>query len=175
MPANLTAAGLLLLAPLFALLFEVAVFFVVWRTRAPLPRDVKVVRSILAGALTVVLPWVMGRASLAWPRLAWPKALGAALLLFGVPAGLLIRARWAQDFQFLAWNEVRVVAALALATLVLGLLLPRRPAAGRRWRRAALFVGLPVLAAVTVLVVSESEPARKAASAHAGFTGALVA
>ena len=170
-----TAAGLLLLAPLAALLFEVAVFFAVWRTRAPLPRDVKVARAILGGALTAVLPWVVGRASFVWPRLSWPKALGTALLLFGVPSGLLIRARWAQDFQFVEWNEVRVVAALALATVVLGLLLPRFPVAGKKWPRAALFVALPVLAAVTVFVVSESEPARKAASAHAGFTGALVA
>jgi len=170
-----TAAGLLLLVPLSALIFEVAVFLVVWRTRAPLPRDVRVARSILAGALTLPLPWVMGRASLAWPRLAWPMALGAALPLFGVPAGLLIRARWAQDFQFMAWNEVRVVVGLVLATLVLALVLRRSPAAGRTWRRVALLVGLPLLAAVTVLAVSESEPARKAASAHAGFTGALVA
>ena len=176
-PANqpVTAAGLLLLAPLLALVFEVAVFFVVWRTRAPLPRDVRIARAIFAGALTAALPWVMGRASLVWPRLSWPKALGAALLLFGVPTGLLIRARWAQDFQFMPLNEVRVVVGLVLATLVLALLPPRRPVAGKLWRRAALVVGLPLLAAVTVLVVSESEPARKAASAHAGFTGALVA
>jgi len=70
-----TAAGLLLLAPLLALVFEVAVFFIVWRTRAPLSRDVRVARAILAGALTAALPWVMGRASLVWPRLSWPKAL----------------------------------------------------------------------------------------------------
>jgi len=72
-------------------------------------------------------------------------------------------------------NEVRVVVGLVLATVVLALLPPRRPVAGKLWQRAALLVGLPLLAAVTVLVVSESEPARKAASAHAGFTGALVA
>jgi len=97
-----TAAGLLLLAPLVALCCEVAVFLVVWRTRAPLPRDVRVVRSILGGAITALLPWVLSRASLAWPRLSWFKAVGAALLLFGLPTGLLIRARWAQDFQFVA-------------------------------------------------------------------------
>ena len=172
---TVTAAGLLLLAPLAALVFEVAVFLIVWRTRAPLPRDVKVVRSILGGALTAALPWVMGRAALVWPRLSWPKALAAALAMFGVPAGLLIRARWAQDFQFMPWNEVRVVLELALATVVMAWVLGRSRAAGRGWRRGALLLGLPVLATVTVFVVSESEPARKAASAHAGFTGALVA
>ena len=170
-----SAAGILLLAPLSALLVEVAVFFVVWRTRAPLPRDVRIARSILSAALTAPLPWVVGRASLAWPRLAWPKSLGGALLLFGVPTGLLVRARWAQDFQFVAWNEVRVVVALGLATVVLAWLLPRRPAAGRKWQRAALLAGLPLLALVTVFVVGESEAARKSASAHAAFTGALVA
>ncbi|MGC9983574.1 MAG: sulfatase-like hydrolase/transferase [Polyangia bacterium] len=172
---SVTAAGLLLLAPLAVLLVEVALFFVVWRTRAPLPRDVRVARSILGGALTAFLPWIMGRASLAWPRLSWPKAAGVALLLFGVPAGLLIRARWAQDFQFVQWNEVRVVVELALATLFLALLFSRRPVAGSRWRQAALLAGLPLFALVTVFVVSESEPARKAGSAHAGFTGDLVA
>jgi len=170
-----TAAGLLLLAPLAALCCEVAVFLVVWRTRAPLPRDVRIVRSILGGAITALLPWVLSRASLAWPRLSWPKAVGAALLLFGLPTGLLIRARWAQDFQFVAWNEVLVVVELALATLVMALVLRRSAVAGRQWLRVALLLGLPVLAAATVLVVSESEPARKAASAHAGFTGELVA
>jgi hypothetical protein len=171
---SVTAAGLLLLAPLSALLLEVAVFFLVWRTRAPLHRDVRIVRSVLAGATTAVLPWIISRASLAWPRLAWPKALAGALVLFGVPTSLLIRARWAQDFQFVAWNEVRVVLGLVLATLVLGFLLPRRPA-GRKWRPIALLAGPPLLAVATVFVVSESEPARKAASAQAGFTGALVA
>lgn len=170
-----TAAGLVLLAPLAALLFEVAVFFLAWRTRAPVPRDVRVVRSILGGALTALTPWVMARASLAWPRLSWPKAAGAAVLLFGVPTGLLIRARWAQDFQFVQWNEVRVVVELALATLIVAWVLSRRFAVGRKWRRAALLAGLPLLALVTVFVVSESEAARKAASAHAGLTGALVA
>ncbi len=170
-----TAAGLLLLAPLAALCFEVGVFFIVWRTRAPLPRDVRVARSILGGTITALLPWVLSRASLAWPRLSWLKATGTALLLFGVPSGLLIRARWAQDFQFVAWNEVLVVVELALATLVMALVLRRSPAAGRAWLRVVLLLGLPVLAAATVLVVSESEPARKAASAHAGFTGELVA
>jgi arylsulfatase A-like enzyme len=170
-----TAAGLLLLAPLAALFFEVAVFFLVWRTRAPLHRDVRIMRSVLAGATTAVLPWIISRASFAWPRLAWPKALGGALVLFGVPTGLLIRARWAQDFQFMAWNEVRVVVGLGLATVVLGLFLPRRPAAGRKWRPFALLAGLPLLAVLAVFVVSESEPARKAASAQAGFTGALLA
>jgi len=91
------------------------------------------------------------------------------LLLFGLPTGLLIRARWAQDFQFVAWNEVLVVVELALATLVMALVLRRSAVASRQWLRVALLLGLPVLAAATVLVVSESEPARKAASAHAGF------
>ena len=170
-----TAAGILLLAPLSALLFEVAVFVVAWRTRAPLPRDVKIVRSILGGALTAALPWVIGRASVAWPRLSWPKALVPTLLLFGVPTGLLVRARWAQDFQFVAWNEVLVVAELVIATVVMTLVLRRRSATGPTWRRAALLGGLPLLAVATVFVASESEPARKAASAHAGFTGELLA
>ena len=170
-----TAVGLLLLAPLAALLVEVAVFLVVWRTRAPLPRDVRIARSILGGAFTALLPWIVGRASLAWPRLSWPRAASAALWLFGVPTGLLVRARWAQDFQFVQWNEVRVVVELALGTLVLALLLLRRPAVGGRWWRVAVLAGLPVLAAATVLLVGESEPARKAASAHAGFAGDLIA
>ena len=170
-----TAAGLLLMVPLVALLFEVGVFFVVWRTRAPLRRDVTIMRSILGGALTAILPWVMGRACQLWPRLSWPKATGVALLVFGVPTTLLIRLRWAQDFQFLAWNDVRVTAVLSLATLVLALVLWRRAGEGRRVSNALLLVGLPVLAVVTVLLASESEPARKAASTQAGFTGELVA
>jgi len=82
-----TAAGLLLLAPLAALCFEVGVFFIVWRTRAPLPRDVRVARSILGGTITALLPWVLSRASLAWPRLSWLKATGQRCCCSAFPPG----------------------------------------------------------------------------------------
>ncbi|HEX7598863.1 MAG TPA: putative metal-binding motif-containing protein, partial [Polyangia bacterium] len=174
-PRPPTAAGVLLLAPLASLLVEVAVFFVVWRTRAPLRRDVMVARSLMAGALTAVLPWVVGRLCQVWPRLSWPKAGAAALVLFGAPTALLIRFRWAQDFQFLAWNDVRVAAGLMVATLILAVVFRRRGCACGDWRNASLLVGLHVLAIVAIFAASESEPARKAASTQAGFTGQLVA
>ncbi len=177
--------GLLVLAPLTMVLLEVAVFFIVWRTRAPLPGDVKVSRALASGALTALLPWAAHRVSLLGPRWSWWKAGVLALLVFGAPTGVLVYVRWAQDFQFMAWNDVRTVALLALATLATTLLLLRRAGAGstgsttvvkiRKGRRTAVTVGLPLLAAASVLLASESEPARKAASAHTGLTGDLLA
>jgi arylsulfatase A-like enzyme len=169
-----SALGLLVLAPLLAVLLEVAVFFVVWRTRAPLPRDVKVARAIASGAVTALLPWLASRVSLVWPRWSWWKAAAMAVVVFGAPTGVLIYVRWAQDFQFMAWNDVRTVASLVVATLVLALVLPRLGDGNRR-RRLSLMIGLPVLAVFAVLLASESEPARKAGSAHTGLTGELLA
>jgi arylsulfatase A-like enzyme len=121
-----SAVGLLILAPLVAVLLELAVFFIVWRTRAPLPRDIKVARALASGAVTALLPWAVHRASLVWPRWSWWKAAVLALLLFGAPTGVLIYVRWAQDFQFMAWNDVRTVSLLGVTTLMFALVLLRR-------------------------------------------------
>jgi arylsulfatase A-like enzyme len=167
-------AGLVLAAPVVALLIEAALFVVVWRTRAPLPRSVVVWRSIVAGGLTAALPWALARLASLPIRLAWWKALAVAAILFGGSKLLLIWRRWARDFQFVRWNDVIVLMAIIVVAAALALWLRRRSLPGARWRRLALPVGLPVLACAAALVASESEPARKAASARAGFAGQLI-
>ena len=171
-PRSVSFAGVLLLAPLLALVLEAAVFVVVWRVRAPLRKDVLFQRSLAAALCSAALPLVLAWSSVRLRRIRpWLANLIAALL-FGVPVALLVRARWAQDFQFLPWTMVAVIAGLVVATVELSFVLRYRQSS-RRWFFA--LVALPLVALAVVLAASESEPARKAASAHAGFAGQLVA
>ena len=168
-----SAAGLLVLAPLVALLLEAAIFMLVWRTRAPLRKGLLVERAVWTAVLSAMLPFLLTWASHRLGRIRrWIAAL-VALLLFGVPAAILLRARWVQDFQFMAWNQVGVLAGLVAGTIALtwwlrGRWLPRA------WDRLVV-LGLPATALLTVLLVSEYEPARKSASARTSLTGALIA
>jgi arylsulfatase A-like enzyme len=168
-----SSAGVLVLAPLVALLVEAAIFFVVWRTRAPLRKDVLAARATWAALLAATIPFLMMVASsrLASIRL-WQSSL-VALLLFGVPAVLLLRARWVQDFQFMPWTQVLVLLGLVGLTAVLSFLL--RHVSLPRSSNLMVGVGLPLLALIAVFTVSESEIARKAASAHAGLAGNMLA
>ena len=168
-----TAAGVLVLAPLVALLLEGAVLMVVWRTRAPLRKDILAACEIRAAWLTWLLPFLLAWSSSRLPRVRWWVAAGVALVLFGAPAAYLLEARWVQDFQFMPWTEVAVIAGLVIATAGLTPLL-RGWTLKRSWDRIATF-GLPVLALVAIFTVSEYEPARKAASARAGLAGELIA
>jgi arylsulfatase A-like enzyme len=171
-PRPLTSAGVLLLAPLAALLVETGIFFVVWRTRAPLRKDVLFTRSLWAALLAAAVPFVIFASSSRLPRLRlWQSLLGAGVL-FGVPLGVLVQLRWVKDFQFMPWTEVLVIAGLVVVTAVLAFILRSRP--GRAKATLAL-TALPALALVAVFTVSESEAARKAASTHAGLVGQLLA
>jgi len=166
-----TAVGVLLLAPLVALLVETAVFLLVWRTRAPLRRSLMVERATWVAGLTLLLPPTLAWASQRWARVRTWQAAAAAGILLGSPLVYLVRARWVKDFQFLPWTEVAVIAALVVATTGFALLLRRRVFL----RRIAVVIGIPVSALVAVLAASEHEPARKAASTNAGFVGELLA
>jgi arylsulfatase A-like enzyme len=168
-----SVAGVLLLAPLFALAVEAAVFFLLWRTRAPLRKPVLVERAVLAACVSAPLPFGLSWLSEMWSRLRWWIAAVSAVLGFGMPTALLVKARWVQDFQFMAWNQVAVVAGLVLATAALAFLL-----VGRRLARAwdwLVVAALPLLALLAVFATSEYEPARKAASARAGLASELIA
>lgn len=171
-PSSLTSAGVLVLAPVLAVALEAAVFFLVWRTRAPLRKDVLVARATWAACLSGLLPFVLAWASARLARVRWWQATIAAAVLFGAPVAYLIRLRWVQDFQFMPWTMVVVIAGMIAATAALSLLL--------RWRalawpwNSALAHGLPVFALVAVFSASEYEPARKAA-ARAGLAGELLA
>jgi arylsulfatase A-like enzyme len=168
-----SSAGLLVLGPLAALLVEAAIFFVVWRTRAPLRKDALVARATWAALLAASLPVVMAAVSSLLPRVRLWQSLLVALLLFGAPFALLVRARWVQDFQFMPWTQVLVIAALVAVTAALAFLLRRVSLA--RSANLILAVALPSLALIFVFAVSESETARKAASAHAGLAGDMLA
>jgi len=166
-------AGVLVLAPLLAVIVEAAVFMLVWRTRAPLRKDVLAARATWAACLSGLLPFLLAWASARLARVRWWQATVVAAILFGAPVAYLVRLRWAQDFQFLPWTLVAVVAGIAAATALWSLLLRAR-AVGRRWN-LALVVGLPAFALLAVFTASEYEPARKAASARAGLAGELLA
>lgn len=171
-PKPMTSAGVLLLAPLAALLVETAIFFVVWRTRAPLRKDVLFARSLWAAILAAAIPFSIFAVSSRLARLRlWQSVLGA-VVLFGVPLGVLVQIRWVKDFQFMPWTTVSVIAGLVVVTAVLSLTL-RNWAGGARTRLA--LAALPVLALLAVFTASESEAARKAASTHAGLAGRLLA
>jgi arylsulfatase A-like enzyme len=168
-----SAAGVLVLAPLVAVLVEAVVFVLVWRTRAPLRKDVLAARATWAACLSGLLPFLIAWASSRFARVRWWKAAIAAAVFFGIPVAYLIRLRWVRDFQFLPWILVAVVAGLIAATAGLSLLLRGRQIS--RVRNLALAAGLPLFALVAVLTASEYEPARKAASARAGLAGELLA
>jgi arylsulfatase A-like enzyme len=166
-------AGVLVLAPLLALVLEAAVFMLVWRTRAPLRKDMLSSRATWTACLAGLLPFVLAWSSTRLARVRGWQAATVAAVLFGAPVAFLIRLRWVKDFQFLPWTLVAVIAGIVIAGAALSLLLRGR-ALARRWN-LALVVGLPVLALVAVLMASEYEPARKAASAHAGLAGPCIA
>ncbi len=169
----ITAAGVLLVAPLAALLVEIVLFCVVWQTRAPLRGQALAGRAAWAAMLSAALPFLLAEASTRLARLRLRSSAIAAALLFGLPALLLVYGRWAQDFQFMPWPRVLVIAALPAATALLALLSRARP-----WARVShlgLVAGLPALALVAVFTASECEAARKAATAHAGLAGELLA
>jgi len=169
----ISSAGVLVLAPTLALLVETAIFFVVWRTRAPLRKDVLASRATWAAGFAAAIPFLIALASGLLPRIRLWQSVLSALALFGVPVGLLIRMRWVKDFQFMPWTEVLVAVGLVLATTVLSFLLRRKLVASSF--NLALTVALPFLALVAVFTISESEAARKSASAHAGLAGELLA
>jgi hypothetical protein len=169
----MTAAGVLVLAPLVVLILEAVVLLLVWRTRAPLPKRVLAERATWAACTVGLLPFLLAWTSRQAPRLRWWIAAGLSFLLFAGPAAVLLKARWVQDFQFMAWNQILVAVGLLLTTagltsLLLGRTLPRP------WDRFVT-LGLPGLALVAVFAASEHEPARKAAGARAALTGELVA
>lgn len=168
-----SSAGVLLLAPLAALLLETALFFVVWRTRAPLRKDVLASRATWSGLLAAAIPFSMAAAGTRLGRLRLRQSSALALVVFGLPMGLLLRARWTQDFQFMPWTEVLVVAGVVLFTALFALRLRERPASRRS--HVIVVAVLPLLALLSVFTVSESETARKAASAHAGLAGQMLA
>ena len=168
-----SAAGILVLAPLAVLALEAAIFLIVWRTRAPLRKDVLAARATWAALLATLLPVAIFVASARLSRIRLWQSVLAALLLFGVPTALLINARWVKDFQFMPWTLVLVIVGLVVVTATLGFLLRNRTVA--RSLNLSLTVALPFLAVVAAFTASESEMARKAASAHAGLAGALLA
>lgn len=168
-----TVVGVLVLAPLLAIALEVAVFFLVWRTRAPLRRPVLVERTTWVALLVVLLPAALGFVATRMPRVRWWQAALLAIGLFVAPVTYVVRLRWVQDFQFMPWTMVGVCMALVAATAGLTVLLRRRPTGTRG--HLLLGIGVPALALVAVLVTSGSEQARKGASSHAGFAGDLLA
>ena len=163
-------AGLLVVAPLLALVLAAVVFGPVWYARAPVRAGRQTELMLLAGGMGAVLPWLLARAARVAPSVRRGPALAAAAVLFAAPALVLVWARWRADFQFVRWRDVLAGAALLALGLGAGLRL------ARRWprRRPATFAAVaPAVALVLLLLAGASEPARKA-SGRAGLAGPVL-
>jgi choline-sulfatase len=168
-----TVAGVLVIAPLLALALGTVIFFIVWRTRAPLSPTLLPTHMALSGAVAVLLPAALSLGATRMRRLAWPAALLASLALLGLPALLLVRATWTRHLQFVPWSDGRVLGYIALAGfLILLIFLWRSPPRLIRW---LLVLVAPPLAVAVVLWAGSVEFARKAASTRAGLVGPLLA
>jgi hypothetical protein len=64
----------LVLAPLLAVIVEAAVFMLVWRTRAPLRKDMLAARATWAACLSGLLPFLLAWASARLARVRWWQA-----------------------------------------------------------------------------------------------------
>jgi arylsulfatase A-like enzyme len=154
-----TAAGLLVAAPAAALFLTAIVFVSAWQVRMPLrgPRLTQLV--VIAASVAALLPIALALASGVGRSVSRVRALAGAALLYGAPALALVITRWTRDFQYVRWNDVLVVAAIA----GVGLALARRVAV-----KPVVAAGAMAGALGLLLVAGGSEPARKAA-ARAGL------
>jgi arylsulfatase A-like enzyme len=166
----------LLVAPMVAVAFALAAFLILWRIRAPLRGSALLGPAAAVGALAALLPWALDAASAKAGSIAlrWAALLAAAI--FGVPLAVVVRARWIQDFQFLPWPDIAVGGAL-IVTIVVAAQVLRRLGPRVRMGSRLLPVALVALAGGAVAVVLGAgayEPARKAATAHAGIVAAFL-
>ena len=167
-----TPAGLLVLAPAAALAVAGLVFLVVWRMRGQ-PPILRGLRAAITGGLTAALPFGAGAGR--GPGAQGAAAGGGAVAALGivVPALLFVRANWTQHLQFVPWRDIKVVALVVAAGLVLAFALRGRtprghaPAGPSCWRRRRWRWCSPCGPA-------GAEAARKAAASEAGLVGPLL-
>ncbi len=163
-PGGVTAAGLLLAAPAVAVVLELILFLVVWRTRLG-----RVPMALVVALPAALLPWALARASRVGVGVRLGVALGLCGVFFLAPALLVARARWATDLQFVRWNDVLVLVAIP----AVGLHVSRRLGSRRRPVVSALAVAGAGL--LLFIALGAHEPARKAGSARAGLVGPTLA
>ena len=168
-----SVAGIVLLAPLVLMGFELVLFYLAWRTRAPLRKDVILSRGLLLASVMALSPFVLSSVARRWRGVRGVVAVLGALVLYGVPLAVLIRVRWAQDFQFMPWADVGVIAGMVVATALLTWVFSIR---GKPSRLPWLaWLALPVVAGLLILTLSERETIRKPTMARAGLVGRLIA
>jgi choline-sulfatase len=165
--------ALALLGPLLIVLAGVVVFGALARTHAPLLGDALVERSLWSAGAAFLLPgglaWVSGlRLPARWRR--WRAAGFFAGAVYGALALIALGISWGDNLRFAPWTDILGGLAIGAAAIGAALWLRRRPL-----RRAGATAGwaaaLAVLAAVVLVRASDSEPARKAASARAALVG----
>jgi choline-sulfatase len=168
-----TPAGLLVLAPVAAVLLGALVFLVVWRSRAPLRPSAQVWRMILGGGLALLLPGVLTYAAAQGRKVRLRAAALVAVLVLVIPAGLFLQANWIDHFRFLPWRDIRLLFFVFAVTAVLAFALRRRPPRARyRW---AVLLLAPPLAVLLAVWAGGKESARKATAGEAGLVGPLLA
>jgi len=167
-PARAPSPAVLILGPALGALASAVIFAAVARTRAPLHGPALIERSAWSALAGFLLPIGLARAA----ELRGPRWRRPALWLAtaGVLAALAVAgaaAFWENDLRFAPWRDIG--AGLAIAALGVGI------ARGWRWRGRGLAGGaalvLLVVLAAGLLRASESEPARKIASARAALVG----
>jgi hypothetical protein len=154
--AAVSPAGVLVLAPLLGVILEAVVFMLVWRTRAPLRKDVLAARATWVACLSGLLPFLLAWASARLSRVRWWQASIAAGILFGAPVAYLFDCAGRRIFSSCPGPWWRWLLASWLRLPALSLLLRERAFAGGGI--FALVVGRPVLALVAVFTPRNTSP-----------------
>jgi choline-sulfatase len=168
-----TPAGLLVAAPLAGLVLAALVFILIWQTRAPLRSSARVVRMVVAGIISGLIPAALVLAAAQLRQVKRRAAALVAAVVVVLPLLLFVRANWVKHLQFVPWRDVVVLALIALTGTVLAFALRRRTPPALQL--AGIFAGAPVLAVLLALWAGGGELGRKAAVKEAGIVGKLIA
>ncbi len=169
-PPRAPSPALLVLGPAWGALASAVIFVAVARTRAPLHGPALVERSAWSALAGFLLPLALSRAAESRaPRWQRPRLAAVVVTGYLLVAAAAVAAFWENDLRFAPWRDIAVGACIAAAGVGVAVWLRRR------WRRGPLSVPAALLlgGALVVLLLrtSESEPARKIASARAALVG----
>jgi arylsulfatase A-like enzyme len=164
--------GLLLLAPLVALLLDGLVFLLLWRTPAALLPPARIMPLVLVGLLVLLMPAALSWAALQLGRIPLRIAGPISAVLFGGGAIWLVRESWALHLQFVPWRDLRIIAFVVLASAAAVITLARTGPRG--WKRALVIALAPPAALGLALLAGSAEKARKATAAAGGLVGPLL-
>ncbi len=166
--------ALFLLAPLVAGLVGIVIMLAAMDVRVPVtsPRAIRhlVLVGIEAGLLPALLVWAERLPA----RMKFSWAAMAAALIFGGPLLMFVARNWSNHLRFVSWTHVLPCVVIALVAVANVPLLGRHVSSSAR-RRLAIGLGAIALMLSLILLISESETARKVTSSRAGLVGPVLA